>query len=141
VLTRLNNSTNGAPAAPPEVAAIAKRMGTMRGLPTDADRARLTIDLVRDIRALPEGSARLGLIRSLSNVATEGDLGKEALGGVAVTLAAAIRENPAGAAGDDYLGLAKLVRYDTSRFGRPIAGSGGGALALREQISQENGFT
>ena len=117
-------------------------MGTMRGLPTDADRARLTIDLVHDIRALPAGPARLGLIRSLSNVATEGDLGKEALGGVAVTLAAALRENPAGAGGDDYLGLAKLVRYEHLEV--PSDASLDAALALlelREQIQQENGFT
>ncbi len=142
VLTRLSNGTNGSPAAPPDVSAIAKRMGTMRGLPTDADRARLTIDLVRDIRALPAGPARLGLIRSLSNVATEGDLGKEALGGVAVTLAAAIRENPAGAGGDDYLGLAKLVRYEHLEVPSDASLEAALALlALREQIQQENGFT
>jgi peroxiredoxin len=142
VLTRLNNSTNSAPASPPEVAGIAKRMGTMRGLPTDADRARLTIDLVRDIRALPAGPAKLGLIRSLSNVATEGDLGKEALGGVAVTLAAAMRENPAPASGDDYLGLAKLVRYEHLEVpAEPSLDAALALLALREQIQQENGFT
>ena len=142
VLSRVGNSTNGAHAAPPEVAAIAKRMGTMRGLPTDADRARLTIDLVNDIRALPPGPARLGLIRSLSNVATEGDLGKEALGGVAVTLAAAMRDNPAGAGGDDYLGLAKLVRYEHLEVPSDASLEAAVALlALREQIQQENGFT
>ena len=142
VLSRLNNGTNGAPALPPEVAAIVKRTGTMRGLPTDADRARLTIDLVHDIGALPAGPARLGLIRSLSNVATEGDLGKEALGGVAVTLAAAIRENPAGAGGDDYLGLAKLVRYEHLAVPPDAALEAALALlTLREQIQQESGFT
>ena len=64
----------------------------MRSLPTDADRARLTLELVRDIRALPEGRQRFGLINSLSHVATEGDLGKEAMSGVASTLAAAMRD-------------------------------------------------
>jgi peroxiredoxin len=142
VLTRLNNGTNSAPAPPPEVAAISTRMGTMRGLPTDADRASLTIDLVHDIRALPGGPARLGLIRNLSNVATEGDLGKEALGGVAVTLAAAMRENPASASGDDYLGLAKLVRYEHLEVpADPSLEAALALLALREQIQQENGFT
>jgi hypothetical protein len=41
--------------APPEWDAISKRIRTMRDLPTDADRARLTTDLVREIRALPAG--------------------------------------------------------------------------------------
>jgi peroxiredoxin len=142
VLSRLSNGTSGVPAPQPEIAGIAKRMGTMRGLPTDQDRARLTIDLVHDIRALPAGPARLGLIRSLSNVATEGDLGKEALGGVAITLAAAMRENPAGAGGDDYLGLAKLVRYEHLEVPSDASLEAALALlALREQIQQENGFT
>ncbi len=95
-----------------------------------------------EIRALPAGAARLGLIRSLSNVATEGDLGKEALGGVAVTLAAAMRESPAGAGGDDYLGLAKLVRYEHLEVpSDPSLEAALALLALREQIQQENGFT
>ena len=132
----------GAPAAPPEVAAISKRMGTMRGLPTDADRARLTIELVRDIRALPAGPQRLSLIRSLSNVATEGDLGKEALGGVASTMAAAMLDPGAGASGGDYIELAKLVRYE--RLEVPSGAALDAALALlelRERIQQANGFT
>jgi len=142
VLKGLRSSTAGAPTALPEVAAISKRMGTMRGLPTDADRARLTIDLVRDIRALPAGAPKLSLIRSLSNVATEGDLGKEALGGVASTMAAALRDPEAAASGDDYIGLAKLVRYEHLEV--PSSAALDAALALlelRERIQQANGFT
>ncbi len=132
------------PAAPasPEVAAISTRMRTMRALPTDRDRARLVIELVRDIRALPAAPQRLGLIRSLSNLATEGDLGKEALGGVAHTLAAALREPGAGASGDDYIGLAKLVRYEHLEVPSDAPLDAALALlALREQIQQENGFS
>jgi peroxiredoxin len=141
VVKNMRSPAPGAPAAAPEAAAISKRMGAMRGLPTDADRARLATDLVRDIRALPAAPQRLSLIRSLSNVATEGDLGKEALGAVAATLAAALREQAAGASGNDYIGLAKLVRYE--HLDVPLAASLEAALALlelRERIQQENGF-
>src|ERR1035437_215339 len=132
----------GAPAAAPEAAVISKRIGTMRGLPTDADRTRLTLDLVRDIRALPTAPQRLGLIRSLSNVATEGDLGKDALGAVATTMAAAMRENPAWASGGDYLGLAKLVRYEHLEVASDAALEAAlSLLELRERIQQEIGFT
>ena len=138
----VKSARSPAPAASPEAAAISKRMRTMRGLPTDADRARLVVELVHDIRALPEAPERLRLIRSLSNLATEGDLGKEALGGVANTLAASLREAAPGAGGDDYVGLAKLVRYE--RLEVPSDAALDAALALlelREQIQQENGFT
>ena len=94
------------------------------------------------VRAPPAGPRKLGLIRSLSNVATEGDLGKTALGGVASTLAAALRDKEVEASADDYIGLAKLTRYE--RLGVPADPSLDAALALlelREQIQQENGFT
>ena len=138
----VRSTRSPAPAPPPEIAAISKRMSAMRGLPTDADRARLTTELVGDIRALPAGAQKLRLIRSLSNVATEGDLGKQALGGVASTLAMALRESPAGVGAEDYIGLAKLVRYE--RLEVPSDTALGAALALlelRECIQQENGFT
>jgi peroxiredoxin len=128
------------PAAPPEVAAISKRMGTMRGLPSDRDRTQLVKELVPEIRKLPLPS-RLGLIRSLAGVATEGDLGKEALGMVAVTLAEALREAPA-SNGDSYLELAKLVRYEHLTVpGDATLDAAQTLLALRERVQQENGFS
>jgi peroxiredoxin len=132
---------NGTP-APPEVAAISKRMGTMRGLPTDADRTQLVKELVPQIRALP-GPQKLGMIQSLANVATEGDLGKEALGAVAATLAGALREsNPSSPLGDGYLELAKLVRYEhLAAPPDPSLDAAQALLELRERVQQENGFT
>jgi peroxiredoxin len=141
-LTGLRNSASGAPPAPTETASISKRMGTMRGLPTDADRSRLTIELVRDIRAQPAGPQRFGLINSLSHVATEGDLGKEAMTAVASTLAAAMRDKGVTPGAGDYIGLARLVRYE--HLDVPADTSVDAAIALlelREQIQQENGFT
>ena len=58
VLKRVNAGPNGSQAITSEAAAISTRTGTMRGLPTDADRARLTTDLVREIRALPPGGEK-----------------------------------------------------------------------------------
>lgn len=129
--------------APPEWAAISERIRTMRGLPTDADRARLTTDLVREIRALPAGPYRIMLFFSLCDRATgEGDPGKEALGAVASAMDAAMKDYPAGAFGDYYILLAKLVRYE--HLPVPPGAALDAALALlelREQIQQENGFT
>ena len=69
ILAGMRSGSSGtqpaAPAAVTETASISKRMSTMRSLPTDADRSRLTIDLVRDIRALPAGPQKFGLISSL----------------------------------------------------------------------------
>jgi peroxiredoxin len=142
VLKSMSASRNGSQAITPEVAAISKSMGTMRGLATDADRARLAMDLVHDIRALPAGVHKVSLIRSLSNVATEGDLGKEALGAVAFTLAATLRDKEGAASGDDYIVLAKLMRYEHLTVPSDTALDAALALLeLREQIQQENGFT
>ena len=144
-LTSLRSGSHGTSEASPasaEAASISKRMATMRSLPTDADRSRLTIELVRDIRALPAGPQRFGLISSLSHVATEGDLGSEAMSRVASTLAAAMRDKDVTPDAGDYIGLAKLVRYE--HLDVPSDAALEAALALlelREQIQQENGFT
>ena len=136
------------PAADP---AIAKRIGGMRGLPTDADRAKLVLEVTPQIRALPAGSGKLSLIRGLAGVATEGDLGKEALTAVATTMADAVREDyPAMIAakepwpyGDLYVELAKLVRYEgiQAPAADPSLDAANALLELRERIQQESGFT
>jgi len=132
----------GAPAAP-EVLSISKRMGTMRSLPSDRDRTELVKELVPEIRKLPLQS-RLGSIRGLAGVATEGDLGKEALGMVASTLADALREasQGPGSYGDSYLELAKLARYEHLAVpSDPTLDAAQTLLALRERVQQENGFS
>ncbi|MCU1237947.1 MAG: Redoxin domain protein, partial [Candidatus Solibacter sp.] len=135
--------TNTASAPTPEVMAISKRMGTMRGLPTDADRSALVKTLVPEIAALPP-QQKLGLIRSMASVSTEGDLGKDALGMVAVTLAGALRESAKlpGSYGDSYIELAKLVRYERLEVpSSPGLDAAQAVLELRERVQQENGFT
>jgi peroxiredoxin len=129
------------PTPAPEVAAIQKGMAQMRGLPTDADRAKLVLQLTTEIRALPPNIAKLGPISSLSNLATEGDLGKDALNAVASTMALALKETPGSAS--TYVELAKLVRYEhvTPPPADPSLEAATAILALRDQLLQEAGFT
>ena len=129
------------PAPPPELAAIQKSIGQMRGLPTDADRAKLVLEVTAGIRALPTGIAKLGPATSLSNLATEGDLGKDALDAVAATLALALRESPGSAAG--YIQLARLVRYEhvTPPPADPALDAATAVLMLRDEMLQSAGFT
>jgi peroxiredoxin len=129
------------PTPAPELAAIQKSMGQMRGLPTDADRAKLVLQIVADIRALPPNIAKLGPVSSLANLVTEGDLGKEALNAVASTFAVALKETPGTAA--NYVELARLVRYEHLNPLSPDAplGAANAVLALRDQLLQEAGFT
>jgi peroxiredoxin len=139
------------PARTPPDPAISKRIGTMRSLPTDADRAKLVLEVTPQIRALPAGTGKLSLIRGLAGVATEGDLGHDALTAVATTLADAMRESyPAMIAakdvfpyGDPYVELAKLVRYEGIKVpgADPSLDAAGALLELREHIQQEAGFT
>jgi len=139
--------TSAAPAAaprptpPPELAAIQKSMGQMRGLPTDADRAKLVLQLVADIRALPLSIPKIIPVSSLANLVTEGDLGKEALNAVASTFALALKETPGGA--DNYIQLARLVRYEHLKPlpADPSLDAAAAVLALHDQLLRETGFT
>jgi hypothetical protein len=72
---------------------ITQRMGQIRGKATDAERAELVMQIANDIRTLPAGQGKLGAIRSLANLSTEGALGTEALTAVATTLAEAIKDS------------------------------------------------
>ena len=124
-----------------ETAAIQKSMGQIRALATDAERGKVVIKLAADIRALPAGREKLNLASSLSSLATEGDLGKEALNSVAAALAQALHETE-GAAGN-YIELAKLVRYEhvTPPPADPAMDAATAVLELRDQVLQETGFT
>ena len=128
-------------ADPAAAEAINKNLTQFRGLPTDADRARLAIETAAKIRALPTGPEKLGLAQSLCNLATEGDLGKDALQAAAGALAQAIRETSAGK--DAWLELATLVRYEHVKapFSDPALDEADSLLALRETLVQEAGLT
>ena len=133
-------AVNSRPAPSPEAAAIQKNMGQIRGLATDADRAKLVGELAASIRALPPGNQRLNLASGLCNLATEGDLGKEAMNAVSATLAQSLKET-AGSAGD-YIELAKLVRYEhvAPPPSDPAMDAATAILELRDEILQETGF-
>src|ERR1017187_9980171 len=124
-----------------EAAAIQKSMGQIRALATDAERGKVVVKLAADIRALPAGREKLNLASSLSNLATEGDLGKEALNGVAGALAQTLHETE-GAAGN-YVELAKLIRYEhvTAPPADPALDAATAVLELRDQVLHETGFT
>jgi len=117
-----------------------KSLSQFRGLPTDADRAKTAIEVAGQIRALPGGAEKLSLAQALSNLSTEGDLGKDALAAVATALAQSIRETSADARA--WLELASLVRYEhvPAPFSDPALDAADSVLALRETLAQEAGF-
>ena len=129
------------PTPPLEIVAIQNQMRQMRGLPTDEDRAKLVLRIVADIRALPGSISKLGPIAGLSNLVTEGDLGKEALNAVASTMATALGESQAPAA--DYMQLARLIRYEHAAPVEPGAALDAAAalLDLHDALVQAAGFT
>jgi len=91
-------------------AAISGKIRTLRSLADDV-RAKTTRDLALDIRKLPAGPSKVGLAYSLSNLATEGDFGRDTLQAVADTLCGAVKETPPANAGP-YVQLANLARYE-----------------------------
>jgi len=129
------------PAPSPEAAAIQKNLGQIRGLATDAERGKLVKELAAGIRALPPGNQKLNLASSLCNLATEGDLGKQALNAVSSALAQSLKETP-GSAGN-YIELAKLVRYEhvAPPPSDPATDAAAAILELRDEILQETGFS
>jgi peroxiredoxin len=94
--------------------AIAGRM-KLRQLPDDA-RAHATRQLALDIRQLPSSPGKVSLASQLSNLATEGDFGRDTLQEVTTTLAEALRANPLPESGGQsamaYAQLAQLIRYE-----------------------------
>ncbi len=111
---------------------VAEKIHTLRQL-DDTVRARTTKDLALQIRALPVVPNKLRLALGLSNLATEGDFGRDTLQEVTTTLADAIREQPPAAGkdgepNDAFMQLASLVRYehmqgssDNVQFARALA--------------------
>ena len=93
--------------------------GEMRGLRALADdvRSGTTRELALKIRALPPSYNKVRLAEGLSNLSTEGDMGRETLQEVADTLAEALQEKPQpddkdGGPASAYRELARLVRYE-----------------------------
>ena len=129
------------PTPPAQLAAISKKMGEMRGLPTDEDRAKLVLQIVADIRALPADQPKLGPVSSLGNLVTEGDLGKEALTAVVSTMGLALKESQGSAS--NYMELARLVRYEQvdSPMADPQLDAANAVLDIHDLVVQETGFS
>jgi peroxiredoxin len=123
-----------------DIGAIYANLARFRGLPTDADRAKLAIEIAAAVGALSAGS-KLAPAMSLLSRSTEGDLGKEALTAVAGVVAQGIQESGAGAS--DYLALAGLIRYEhiAPPIADPALDAAGALLALRDGLMEDSGFT
>ncbi len=121
---------------------IRARMSALRGLPADADRARLAIQLAADVRALPACPERIGLALLLCSASSEGDLGDAALSAVAGAIVETNRYAPSEGA---YLELAALIRSKhipiPAGANRLALEAADAVLALREAVVQENDFT
>ena len=125
---------------------IVEQMRKLRGLPDD-ERVSTTKRLAVQLRQLPAGPNKEILAESLANLVTEGDPGPETLQEVAITLAQALREQPAAAGKDPttmpYVTLAQLVRYehvqvslDDPRFAAAMA-----KLEADDRLRQSVDFT
>src|SRR5580698_6359124 len=96
-------------------ARIKGELGNLRSL-SDKQRPEATIQIVKEIDALPPGKEKVGFADQASNLVTEGDQGHDALQAVADTLSKALVETPMPAKGDlpptPYMDLARLARYE-----------------------------
>jgi thiol-disulfide isomerase/thioredoxin len=96
-------------------ARIKGELGNLRSL-SDQKRPEATIQIAKEIDALPPGKEKVGFADEASNLVTEGDQGHDALQTVANTLSKALAETPMPAKGDQppmpYMDLARLARYE-----------------------------
>jgi peroxiredoxin len=94
---------------------VINRLKNLRSV-ADDQRPAITIQIAKDIRALPAGPSKLKLADALSHLVTEGDPGQETLQAVGDTLAQALSESPVKPKNDkppmEYMDLARLVRYE-----------------------------
>lgn len=89
---------------------VYEQIRNLRSLP-DSERPAATKALALQIRRLPTSANRETLAFGLANLVTEGDPGHDTLQETAITLADALRDQPA-TSEDPYLTLAQLVRYE-----------------------------
>lgn len=94
-----------------QVDVIQERLSKLRGM-EPAARAKETHQLSLDIRLQKPGPKKLSYAAGLSNLATEGDCGDEALQSVADTLVMALKESPPPDSEPYYTTLATYARYE-----------------------------
>ena len=125
---------------------IEKQLKGLRSVASDQKPA-IIVKLATDIRSLPAGTQKLGYADALSQLATEGDSGHDALQAVVDTLSAALTESPVPAKGDKipmpYHQVAMLVRYEcvTTTLKDPLYDRAAKMLADNEADIQKADFT
>ena len=96
-------------------ARIKGELGGLRDL-SEQQRPKATIDVAKEIDALPPGKDKVAFADQAANLVTEGDQGHDTLQAVADTLSKALKETPAPAKGDQppqpYMDLARLAHYE-----------------------------
>src|SRR5579863_10651168 len=80
-------------------ARIKGELGGLRSL-SEQKRPEATIQITKEIDALPPGKEKVGFADQAANLVTEGDQGQAALQAVADTLSKALAETPIPAKGD-----------------------------------------
>lgn len=127
-------------------ARIKGELGGLRALP-DQQRPKATIDVAKEIDALPPGKDKVGFADEAANLVTEGDQGHDALQAVADTLSKALKETPVPAKGDQppmpYMDLARLARYEgvTVSLDDPLYKKANDTLAANEADIAKADFT
>jgi thiol-disulfide isomerase/thioredoxin len=96
-------------------AEIIAQLKTLRSL-SATDRPVTTVKLAHAIAALPAGQMKVQLANGLAGLSTEGDQGQATVEAAGEALAAALKETPLAAKGDEvpepYMELAQLVKYE-----------------------------
>jgi peroxiredoxin len=121
----------------------------IKSLPSvaDAQRPETTLKIATDLRTLPASASKVKLADNLARAATPGDVGDDALGAVATTLAQALSESPQPAKKDlppePYMELAKLAHYRAAKvtLNDPLYAKAGEILAAEDADVQKADFT
>jgi thiol-disulfide isomerase/thioredoxin len=127
-------------------ARIKGELGGLRALP-DQQRPKATIDVAKEIDALPPGKDKVGFADHAAQIVTQGDQGHDALQTVADTLSKALKETPVPAKGDQppmpYMDLARLARYEgvTVSLDDPLYRKANDVLAANEADIAKADFT
>jgi len=120
---------------PATLSSIEQKIGTLRGLPDDV-RAKTTMQLALDIRALPAGSNKVMAASGLTNLSTEGDFGRDTLQAVTDTLVGALKETPQPPANGQpfygYTQVAQLARFEGMNVNLPGAEYAAAVAQLNE---------
>lgn len=124
---------------------IIGRMQSLRSMPM-MQRAATTVELAREISALPAGIEKVKLANGLASLATEGDQGQDTIQAVADTLRSALAESPVPAKKDvprPYMELASLVRYEnaTEQLDDPLYAQAMQTLVKNDEEIEKSDFT